>query len=286
MAAKAVIVATGSGPVMPPIPGLSSRSRGNREATTAKVAAERLVILGGGVVVELAQAWVSLARKSSAGGRSARDRSRGAVRLREVEAALREAGVDVRIDLPLVSVARDGDVTVMGRRLHRHRPNCSSLWAGSQHDSSPRHRTEPGKRSALESPFVAHDWLYAIGDANGRALLTHTASTGRLAAPDPRAERDAGSDGPLAAVIFTDPQVAGVGHTLDRQRRPMVVRAVDVETGSTAGASYVAAAPGTSRLVIDDVRHVIVGATFTGVEVSRVAARGDDRRRLRSPSTG
>ena len=62
VAGKAVIVATGSGPVMPPIPGLvESKPWGNREATTAKVAPERLVILGGGVVgVELAQAWVSL----------------------------------------------------------------------------------------------------------------------------------------------------------------------------------------------------------------------------------
>ena len=51
----------------------------------------------------------------------------------------------------------------------------------------------------------------------------------------------------------------------------MVVRAVDVETGSTAGASFVGrGAPGTSRLVIDDVRHVIAGATFTGVEVAEM----------------
>ena len=61
-ARRAVIVATGSGAAMPPIPGLKeSRPWGNREATTAKQAPESLVILGGGVVgVELAQAWASL----------------------------------------------------------------------------------------------------------------------------------------------------------------------------------------------------------------------------------
>ena len=61
-ARRAVVVATGSGAAMPPIPGLKeARPWGNREATTAKEAPESLVILGGGVVgVELAQAWASL----------------------------------------------------------------------------------------------------------------------------------------------------------------------------------------------------------------------------------
>ena len=134
---------------------------------------------------------------------------------------------------------------------------------------------EPGKPVEVGSNLRSsrHDWLYAIGDANGRALLTHMGKyQGRLAA-DSILGRNVTlvSDGPLSPrVIFTDPQVAAVGHTLGRRRRPgMVVRAVDVETGSTAGASFVGrGAPGTSRLVIDDVRHVIVGATFTGAEVA------------------
>ena len=62
VASPAVVVATGSGPVVPPIPGLEdARPWTNREATTAKAVPESLVILGGGVVgVELAQAWASL----------------------------------------------------------------------------------------------------------------------------------------------------------------------------------------------------------------------------------
>ena len=79
------------------------------------------------------------------------------------------------------------------------------------------------------------------------------------------------SDGPLSPrVVFSDPQVAAVGHTLaSAESAGLVVRAVDVETGGTAGASFVGRdAPGTSRLVIDETRGVIVGATFTGVEVA------------------
>ncbi len=59
---RAVIIATGSGAAMPPIPGLAeARPWNNREATTARQIPESLLVLGGGVVgVELAQAWSSL----------------------------------------------------------------------------------------------------------------------------------------------------------------------------------------------------------------------------------
>jgi pyruvate/2-oxoglutarate dehydrogenase complex dihydrolipoamide dehydrogenase (E3) component len=280
--AKGVIVATGSGPVLPPIPGLAeSQPWGNREATTAGVPPESLVILGGGVVgVELAQAWTSLGTKVTL--------LEGAPRVivreepfasDEVAAALREAGVDVRTKSRAVAAARDGDVTVtledgstasgaellvaVGRKPSTEGIGLETIGL------------EPGKPvevgSNLRSP--RHDWLYAIGDANGRALLTHMGKyQGRLAA-DVILGRDARivSDGPLSPrVIFTSPQVAAVGHTLaSAESSGLVVTAVDVETGSTAGGSFVGrGAPGTSRIVVDDTRRVIVGATFTGVEVA------------------
>jgi pyruvate/2-oxoglutarate dehydrogenase complex dihydrolipoamide dehydrogenase (E3) component len=280
--AKGVIVATGSGPVLPPIPGLAeSQPWGNREATTAGVPPESLVILGGGVVgVELAQAWTSLGTKVTL--------LEGAPRVivreepfasDEVAAALREAGVDVRTKSRAVAAARDGDVTVtledgstasgaellvaVGRKPSTEGIGLETIGL------------EPGKPvevgSNLRSP--RHEWLYAIGDANGRALLTHMGKyQGRLAA-DVILGRDARivSDGPLSPrVIFTSPQVAAVGHTLaSAESSGLVVTAVDVETGSTAGGSFVGrGATGTSRIVVDDTRRVIVGATFTGVEVA------------------
>ena len=73
-------------------------------------------------------------------------------------------------------------------------------------------------------------------------------------------------------MIFTDPQVAAVGHTLgSAEAAGMVVRAVDVPTSGTAGASFVGRnTPGTSRLVLDDVNGVIAGATFVGFEVAEM----------------
>ena len=110
LAKTAVVVATGSGPVMPPIPGLDdARPWSNREATTAKEPPESLVILGGGVVgVELAQAWSSLGTRVTL--------LEGAPRVivreepfasAEVEAALVENGVEVRTQSRAIGVSRD-----------------------------------------------------------------------------------------------------------------------------------------------------------------------------------
>jgi dihydrolipoamide dehydrogenase len=71
-------------------------------------------------------------------------------------------------------------------------------------------------------------------------------------------------------VIFTDHQVGAVGLTLAAaQEAGLRVRHVDVETGGNAGGSFVGkGAPGTARLVIDEDRAVVVGATITGPEVA------------------
>jgi dihydrolipoamide dehydrogenase len=71
-------------------------------------------------------------------------------------------------------------------------------------------------------------------------------------------------------VVFTDPQVAAVGHTLASAREAGIdARCVEVQTSGNAGGSFTGRnAPGTARIVIDDARGVIVGATITGAEVA------------------
>ena len=117
------------------------------------------------------------------------------------------------------------------------------------------------------------EWLYAVGDVNGRALLTHMGKyQARLAADgilgkEVRLRSDAGRS---PRVIFTDPQIGAVGYTLAAAREAgLNVRHVDVETGDNAGGSFVGkSAPGTTRIVVDEDRRVIVGATITGAEVA------------------
>ena len=282
VARRAVVVATGSAAVMPPIPGLKeARPWGNREATTAKEAPESLVVLGGGVVgVELAQAWVSLGtRVTVVEGLSRLISREEPFACDQVGAALREAGVDLRMGTRAVSVSRNGgDVTVelengtsaSGAELLvavGRRPATDGLGLETV-------GLEPGKAVDVGTNLrsATHDWLYAIGDANGRVLLTHMGKYQARIAADVILGKDVSvvSDGPLSPrVIFTDPQVAAVGHTLaSAEQAGLKVRAVDVETGANAGSSFIGRnAPGTSRLVVDE-SGVIVGATFTGVEIA------------------
>ena len=81
---------------------------------------------------------------------------------------------------------------------------------------------EPGEKLEVDDQMrvAGREWLYAVGDVNGRALLTHMGKyQARVAADDILGKQvSATQDGPGSPrVIFTDPEVAAVGHTLDRR---------------------------------------------------------------------
>ena len=287
VARKAVVVATGTAPLIPPIDGLrEAEPWTNREATTAKEVPDRLAILGGGVVaVEMAQAYSSLGSQVTVIERADRLIAREEPFASEhVLEALRENGVDVRLGTSATAVrAENGEVTVelddggpvradqllvaVGRRLNTDDIGLDTVGL------------EPGKPIDVDDSMrsEAADWLYAIGDVNGRALLTHMGKyQARIAADviagDENACLPSTADGSRSPrVIFTDPHVAAVGYTLDAAKQDgLNVRAVDVSTQGNAGASFYGRddARGNTRLVVDDDRGVIVGATFTGPEVA------------------
>jgi pyruvate/2-oxoglutarate dehydrogenase complex dihydrolipoamide dehydrogenase (E3) component len=282
LARRAVIVATGSTAALPPIPGLAgARHWTNREATNAASVPDRLLILGGGVVgVELAQAWASLGSEVTIveGGPRLIAREEPFAS-EQVESALRSAGVDVRTGSRAVSVTRNGDVTIELDDGSTARGSELLVAVGrkpaTQDIGLETIGLEPGESievgGDLRSP--AHDWLYAIGDVNGRSLLTHMGKyQARLAADALLGKSvELRSDGALSPrVIFAEPQVAAVGHTLaGASEAGLNVRAVDVGTNENAGGSFVGRnAVGTARLVVDEDRRVVVGATFTGPSVA------------------
>jgi dihydrolipoamide dehydrogenase len=117
------------------------------------------------------------------------------------------------------------------------------------------------------------DWLYAIGDVNGRALLTHMGKYQARIAGDHVLGREVAATADKQGsprVTFTDPQVAAVGHTLATAKDAGIdARAVNVPTSATAGASFHGRnMPGTTRLVVDEQRRALVGATFVGPETA------------------
>ena len=284
-ARRAVVIATGSTPAMPPIPGLAeARPWTNREATTAKTVPQRLLVLGGGVVgVELAQAYASFGTAVTLieGGPRllAREEPFAAA---QVTDALREHGVEILTGVEATQVDRCGDdqVTVTlgdGRRLTGdellvavgRRPATTDLGLQTV-------GIEPGGYLQVDDRMRVedHDWLYAIGDVNGRSLLTHMgkyqARVASLVIDGDPAARATQDDERSPRVIFTDPQVAAVGLTEAAARAAAIpLRTVCAPTSGTAGASFVGRdAQGTAQLVIDTSRDVVVGATFVGFEVS------------------
>ncbi|MDX6659434.1 MAG: hypothetical protein QOJ55_256, partial [Solirubrobacteraceae bacterium] len=200
----------------------------------------------------------------------------------EVAEGLRAHGVDVHVGTKAVAASR-GDRQVRlelagGRVLTGdellvavgRRPNTAEMGLETV-------GLEPGENVEVDDRLRAggRDWLYAIGDVNGRALLTHAGKYQGGVAADVIAGRDvrATADGPVSPrVVFTDPQVAAVGHTVaSAEEAGLDVRPVDVRTASVAGSSFRGrGAPGTSRLVLDENRGVIAGATFTGPETAEL----------------
>jgi pyruvate/2-oxoglutarate dehydrogenase complex dihydrolipoamide dehydrogenase (E3) component len=283
-AARAVVLATGTGPLIPPIPGL--REAGpwdNRMATSAKELPRRLLVLGGGAVgAEMAQAFKRLGCEE-------------VVVLEGLERLLaREepfAGEELRAafeaeDMTIVTGVR----MTAARRLGSGGPVMATLADGREFtgdeilvavgrrpatdDIGLEHAgLEPGRPvrvdGQLRAAGVPGGWLYAIGDCNGLAPFTHMGKYhGRIAAAAilGRDVADVASEGIVPRVTFTDPQVCAVGRTAAEARAAgLHVTVVTTPTGEVPGAyTQGNGIRGTSQLVIDDDRRTVVGATFTG----------------------
>lgn len=285
-AGRAVIVATGSSALIPPVDGLSeSRPWTNREATAARQIPARLVIVGAGVVgVEMAQAFRTLGAAVDVLDRGHRVLAREEPFAGEqVADALRARGVRIHHGASARRVRRaEGEVVVDledGRRLTAdqilvatgRRPRTAAVEELGYEAGAPI-ETDEHLRSHR------HDWLYAIGDVNGHAPFTHMGKYQARLVADHLAGRPVPAQTPHASgkssprVIFTDPQVAAVGHTLaSAQNAGLPVRCVDVETSGNAGGSfYGRGSAGTARMVVDTERETIVGATITGAEAGEM----------------
>jgi dihydrolipoamide dehydrogenase len=285
-ARTAVIVATGSGAAMPPIEGLDTvKAWNNRQATTAKEVPASMIVLGGGPVgSELSQAWASLGTRVTLvegnGHLLAREEPFAG---EEVATSLRENfGVDIRTGVQAEKIEAGGPGVIArlsdGSRVEGAEiliavgrvPHTAELALDSA-------GVETGEHGFLETDdrlrVGGRDWLYAIGDVNGRALFTHMGKYQAWVAAENLLGREVeavaeGIGSPR--VTFTDPQVAAVGKSLDQAREAGIdAVAIDVPTDGSPGASFQGKdTGGTSRLIVDQAQGTIVGATFTGFETA------------------
>jgi dihydrolipoamide dehydrogenase len=285
----AVVLATGTIAAVPDVDGLRDAAPwDNRDATEAGDIPRRLVVLGGGTVgAEMAQAFRRLGADEvtivEQGDRLLDNEEPFAGD--QVREAFVHEGITVHLGTGMSAVRRAGNGAVQsvledGTEIEAdeilvavgRRPRTDDLGLDTV-------GLEPGESvpvdDRLRAEGVAGDWLYAVGDVNGRALLTHLGKYQARIAADVILGKDATAWADRTAiprVTFTDPQVAAVGLT-EREAREQYddVRVVGYGTGDVAGASVSGKdMTGTSQLVIDDARQVIVGATFTGYAVAEL----------------
>ncbi|MGC5012235.1 dihydrolipoyl dehydrogenase family protein [Streptosporangium sp. DT93] len=297
-ARHAVVLATGSSAAVPPVPGLAEASPWtSHEVTAARSVPRRLAVLGGGVVAcEMAQAMHGL------GAAETTVLARGGLLGRMepfagelVAASFAEAGITVRTGVKVTKVERPlpgGPVTVhlsegppveadellvaTGRR-----PATGDLGLETV-------GLEAGKNvevgDDMRATGVGDGWLYAVGDVNGRALLTHMGKYQARVCGDVVAARAKGEPDDLPAlrdtagaygapqVVFTDPQVCAVGRTEAEARDGgFEVRVVEYDLGNVTGA-YLQGENyrGRAKAVVDERRRVLLGVTFAGPAVGEL----------------
>jgi pyruvate/2-oxoglutarate dehydrogenase complex dihydrolipoamide dehydrogenase (E3) component len=305
----AVVVATGTIASVPPVPGLrEAKPWTSRDVTNMRELPQRVLVVGGGVVACESTTWLNGlgAREvtvveiapSLLGGQ---DAFVGETMAAEFE----KRGIKVLVDTKVESVERpDVEDTGLGQI---HGGPATITVGGSTFEVDEivvaAGRTPVTDDIGLERVSLdvsgSHgylttddhmavvgggDWLYAVGDVNGRALLTHMGKyQGRIAGDviAARAEerpiaglryRDLADHDIVPAVVFSQPQVGSVGITeATARKRGIDVQALEYDIGSVAGASVLRDGyTGKAKLVVDRATDTLVGATFLGPDVAEL----------------
>ena len=303
VARHAVAICTGTRAAIPPIPGLAeSGPWTSREATSARKAPPRLLIIGGGVVAcEMATVWRHL------GSDAVTIVQRGPRLIENCEPfagdmlrdSLERSGVAVLTNAAVERVERspDGDVHVFLTGGKTILADEILVAAGREPKTQDLGLETIGLKpgswldvdDAMQVRGLAGGWLYAAGDVNHRALLTHMGKYQARACGDVIAARasgqpEAGAPKPwsryaatadlqaVPQVIFTIPEVATVGLSEAKARtRGMNIQVVEYDLGRVTGASLQADNySGRAKMVIDQNRQVIVGLTLVGPGVGEL----------------
>jgi dihydrolipoamide dehydrogenase len=305
----AVVVATGSTHVVPSIPGIESLEEGkelwiNRDAVASDKVPEHLIILGCGPVgCEMATFYSALGSKVTMITPTAeilpRVEQEAAKIVRE---SLTRSGVSVKLSSRAskvekhaansLSVELSNGETIKGSVLLNatgRRPRTYDFGLdtiGLAGDGQP---LKTDAALAVPVPESTGTWLYAIGDVNGLSPTTHMgvyqariASNAILSSIKQqqlsvKLNLSAGVsvtkwksfDRTFPQVIFTEPNIAAVGHTLASAKvSGLKVRTADSDFSIPGALLYGDGQPGWARWVIEEETDRLVGATFCAVEGS------------------
>ncbi len=301
-ARQAVAICTGTDPLLPAIPGLAEAAPWtNREATRTDRVPARLAVLGGGpVACELAQAFRSLgAKQVTLLDRGNRLLERLEPQVSEkIAAKFKEIGISVHSSVNVTRIERktpggtvqvwfdtgnieaDEILVATGRVPNTKKIGLETIGL------------KPGDWLDVDDTCrvkgLTSGWLYAAGDVNHRVLLTHMGKYQARVCGDAIAARAKGEfqwppqpwtrfaatadHSAVPQVLFTDPEAAAVGLTEKQAREAgLRVRAVEYDMSHITGASIVADGyQGYAKMIVDEDRRVIVGATLLGQDVGEL----------------
>jgi dihydrolipoamide dehydrogenase len=310
-ARHAVVLDTGSSAAIPPVPGLAeARPWTSRDVTYLHEVPRRMVVVGGGVVACESVTWLhalgveEITVIEGAPGLLAKNEPFAGEIIAE---QFRAAGITVRTGAKVISAERSevNDAPVG----HRHGGEVTVTLDGGDRITADEVLVAAGRRpnsddiglelvgvkaggyltvdDQLTVEGVEGNWLYAIGDLCGRALLTHMGkyqariageviaarAAGRALDSDPFGRHaDVADHDQVPQVTFTDPEIGSVGLTEQQARdRGLEIDAVEYDLAAVAG-SYVLRENyvGRAKLVVDRQRDVVLGATFVGFGVAEL----------------
>jgi pyruvate/2-oxoglutarate dehydrogenase complex dihydrolipoamide dehydrogenase (E3) component len=306
MARHAVVIATGTTASIPPVEGLrEARPWTSRDVTNLREVPGRVAVIGGGVVACEATTWLHGLGASEVTVIEPEPRLLAqhepfvGARIAEQFA---QRGVRVLVGTGVDAVSRPVPEDTGVGRIHGGPAMVTAGASSFEVDEivvaagrTPATRNIGLERVGIDGHgYLQTDdqmtveggpgWLYAIGDANGRALLTHMGKyQGRIAgdviaaraegrSTDGTRYRDVADHDMVPAVVFTDPQVAAVGLTESRAReRGLEVEPVEFDLASVAGASLLRDDyAGRAKLVVDRATDTLAGATFVGDDVAEL----------------
>lgn len=276
-AKRAVVIATGSSALIPPIPGLADIDFWtNRDAIETEALPESLIVLGGGAIgLELAQAFARFGVQVTLveGERKllVREEPEACGLLQEV---LHGEGIDIRIGTKANAARRDGKASVLelsdGSEISAERVlvatgrkvDLAAFGAGAAG------LDESARMVHVDGTMRAGDGIWAVGDITAEGMFTHIAVyQADIAVADILGENPTPADyHALPRVTFTDPEVGAVGMTEADARKA----GVNVRTGianvpsSARGWIHKVGNEGLIKVVEDADAGVLVGATSMG----------------------
>jgi dihydrolipoamide dehydrogenase len=271
--AGAILICTGSDPVVPPVEGLKEAGYWtNREAAAMHEIPSSVVVLGGGPVgVELAQFMRRFGTDVTLVQGSGRVAEREDARVSELLGkSLRADGIEVKTGVHGTRVRVDGGARVLslddgsevrGEQLLvavGRRPRSGGIGLESI-------GVEPSRKGIpIDDHCQVADGVWAAGDCTGVMLFTHLAKyQARVAMAGIRGHPVKADYRAIPRVMFTDPEVAGVGLSEAQAREAGIdVAATRLDLPSTIGRPYTYEQDprGEMTVVLDRSRRVLVGA--------------------------